>query len=271
MCRRIDLDQDRPRGFADARGVGPASRRQAKTPGDMPDRQPLEPCMTVIDTRDVSIRAGNVALEGTLAIPAHASGLVAFAHGSGSSRFSPRNRQVAQALNRAGLATLLLDLLAASENERDTLTAEYRFDIPLLARRLAFALDWLAARSDTHVLPTGLFGASTGAAAALIVAADCPDRVRAVVSRGGRADLAGASLEHVRAPCLLIVGGDDAPVITLNKQAARRLRCTHELAIVPGASHLFEEPGTLEQVTRLATDWFLRYLAEARSRAEPAS
>ncbi len=227
--------------------------------------------MTIIDTRDVSIRAGTVALGGTLAIPAHASGLVVFAHGSGSSRFSPRNRQVAHALNEAGLATLLLDLLAAAENERDTLTAEYRFDIPLLARRLTLALDWLATRPDMRTLPTGLFGASTGAGAALIAAANCPARVRAVVSRGGRADLAGAALEQVRAPTLLIVGGEDAPVITLNKQAARHLRCMHELAIVPGASHLFEEPGTLERVTRLATDWFRRHLAEGRPLAESVS
>lgn len=227
--------------------------------------------MTVIDTRDATIDAGKVVLEGTLAIPAHASGLVAFAHGSGSSRFSPRNRSVAHALNGAGLATLLLDLLTASENERDTLTAEFRFDIPLLARRLTFALNWLAAQPATRLLPIGLFGASTGAAAALIAAATCPERVRAVVSRGGRPDLAGDALEHVRAPTLLIVGGHDTPVIALNRQAARRLRGPHELAIVPGATHLFEERGALDRVTELAADWFLRHLADRAPLAKSAS
>lgn len=227
--------------------------------------------MTVIDTRDVTIDAGKVSLQGTLAIPADASGLVAFAHGSGSSRFSPRNRNVARALNGAGLATLLLDLLTAPENERDTLTAEFRFDIPLLARRLTFALNWLAGRPATRTLPLGLFGASTGAAAALIAAATCPELVRAVVSRGGRPDLAGDALEHVRAPTLLIVGGDDTPVIALNRQAARRLRCRHELAIVPGATHLFEEPGTLDRVTHLAADWFRLRLADRAPLAKSAS
>lgn len=217
--------------------------------------------MTVIDTRDVTIDAGKGSLEGTLAIPADASGLVAFAHGSGSSRFSPRNRNVAHALNQAGLATLLLDLLTAPENERDTLTAEFRFDIPLLARRLTFALNWLAARPATRRMPLGLFGASTGAAGALIAAATCPELVRAVVSRGGRPDLAGDALEHVRAPTLLIVGGDDPQVIALNRQAARRLRCPYELAIVAGATHLFEEPGTLDVVAGLARDWFVTHLA----------
>ena len=227
--------------------------------------------MTAIDSRDVTIHAGNVVLEGTLAIPADASGLVAFAHGSGSSRFSPRNRNVARALNGAGFATLLLDLLTAPENERDELTAEFRFDIPLLARRLTFALDWLAGQPETRSLPIGLFGASTGAAAALISAATCPELVRAVVSRGGRPDLAGASLERVAAPTLLIVGGDDTPVIALNEQAARRLHCPHELAIVPGATHLFEEWGALDRVTELAADWFLRHLTERVSLAKSAS
>lgn len=227
--------------------------------------------MTVIDTRDVSIDAGNVSLEGTLEIPAGASGLVAFAHGSGSNRFSPRNRSVAHALNRAGFATLLLDLLTTSENERDEFTAEFRFDIPLLVRRLALALNWLAAQPATRPLPIGLFGASTGAAAALITAATCPELVRAVVSRGGRPDLAGASLEQVCAPTLLIVGGDDTPVIALNRQAARRLRCPHELVIVPGATHLFEEWGALDRVTELAMDWFLRHLPARRPLATPVA
>lgn len=227
--------------------------------------------MTIIDTWDVIIHAGSVALAGTLAIPDGASGLVAFAHGSGSSRFSPRNRDVARALNGSGFATLLLDLLTAAENERDELTAEFRFDIPLLARRLTFALDWLAGQPETRSLPVGLFGASTGAAAALIAAATCPELVRAVVSRGGRPDLAGASLERVAAPTLLIVGGNDTPVIALNEQAARRLHCPHELAIVPGASHLFEEWGALDRVTELAANWFDRHLTEPAPFAKSAT
>lgn len=227
--------------------------------------------MTILDIRDVTISAGAVSLDGTLAIPAQASGIVAFAHGSGSGRFSPRNRNVARALNGAGFATLLLDLLTASESERDELTAEFRFDIPLLARRLTIALNWLAARPATRKLPIGLFGASTGAAAALIAAATCPELVRAVVSRGGRPDLAGAALERVGAPTLLIVGGDDTQVIVLNRQAAQRLYCSHELAIVPGAGHLFEESGALDRVTELAADWFQHYLCERAPLAAPAA
>ncbi|WHZ18029.1 MAG: Protein-L-isoaspartate O-methyltransferase [Rhodanobacteraceae bacterium] len=226
--------------------------------------------MSILDSRDVTIRAGNVFLEGTLTIPAQASGIIAFAHGSGSGRFSPRNRNVARALNGTGFATLLLDLLTASENERDELTAEFRFDIPLLARRLTIALNWLAGEPATRALPIGLFGASTGAAAALIAAATCPELVRAVVSRGGRPDLAGAALEQVGAPTLLIVGGDDTQVIALNRQAAQRLHCQHELAVVPGASHLFEEWGALDRVTELAADWFRRHLG-ARTPAAAAS
>jgi len=227
--------------------------------------------MTILDSRDVTVPAGTVSLKGTLAVPAGASGLIAFAHGSGSSRFSPRNRNVARALNGAGFATLLLDLLTASENERDELTAEFRFDIPLLARRLTFTMNWLAAQPLTRLLPIGLFGASTGAAAALIAAAICPELVRAVVSRGGRPDLAGAALEAVCAPTLLIVGGDDVQVIALNRQAARRLRCPHEVAIVAGATHLFEEWGALDRVTELAANWFQHYLPERAPLAAPAA
>ncbi len=217
--------------------------------------------MAMLDSRDVTVPAGAVALEGALTIPVGARGLIVFAHGSGSSRFSPRNRNVARALNAAGFATLLIDLLTAPENARDISTAEFRFDIPLLARRLTFALNWAASQPATRALPIGLFGASTGAAAALIAAATRPGLVRAVVSRGGRPDLAGDALEDVSAPTLLIVGGDDAQVITLNRQTARRLRCAHELAIVAGATHLFEEWGALERVTELATNWFQHYLS----------
>ena len=217
--------------------------------------------MASIKDSDVVITAGGVFLEGMLAIPNDVCGIVAFAHGSGSSRFSRRNQGVARELNEAGLATLLFDLLSADENERDAVTAEYRFNIPLLAERLIQAVDWLAREPATHAFPAGLFGASTGAAAALIAAAERPNRVRAVVSRGGRPDLAGEALGRVRTPTLLIVGGDDAPVITLNEQAARRLPCLHQLVIVPGATHLFEEPGALEQVSRLATGWFKQNFA----------
>jgi pimeloyl-ACP methyl ester carboxylesterase len=227
--------------------------------------------MAILDSRDVTIPAGIVSLMGTLAIPAGAFGVVAFAHGSGSSRFSPRNRNVARALNGAGFATLLLDLLTAPEIAHDESTAEFRFDIPLLARRLAFAIDWLAFQPATRPLPIGLFGASTGAAAAMIAAATHPELVHAVVSRGGRPDLAGPALERVRAPTLLIVGGDDAPVIALNRQAARRLQCPHELAIVAGASHLFEESGALDRVTELAANWFQHCLPERAPLAAPAA
>lgn len=217
--------------------------------------------MAIPDSRNVDVPAGAVVLEGTLAVPAGASGLIVFAHGSGSSRFSPRNRSVAHALNGAGFATLLVDLLTASENARDETTAELRFDIPLLARRLMSALRWAGSQPATRALPIGLFGASTGAAAALIAAATRPGLVRAVVSRGGRPDLAGDALEEVSAPTLLIVGGDDTQVIALNRQAARRLHCAHELAIVTGATHLFEEWGALDRVAELAANWFQHYLS----------
>lgn len=210
---------------------------------------------------DVDIPVPGASLPGGLVVPSGALGIVAFAHGSGSRRFSRRNQRVAQALNDRGLATLLVDLLTAEENTRDLVTAEYRFDIPLLARRLTEAVDWLANRAPTRALAVGLFGASTGAAAALIAAAERPRLVGAVVSRGGRPDLAGDALPRVLAPTLLIVGGWDTDVIALNQQAAQRLNCEHRIVIVPEATHLFEEPGKLDEVARLASDWFVQCLS----------
>ncbi|HYE36319.1 dienelactone hydrolase family protein [Methylocaldum sp.] len=200
-----------------------------------------------------------VSLSGSLFMPDRSLGLVVFAHGSGSSRFSPRNRAVADFLNRADLATLLFDLLTAEENDVDQYTRQFRFDIGLLTERLVGAIDWVSRYEVTIGLPIGLFGASTGAAAALRAAAERPEQVAAVVSRGGRPDLAEERLPEVRAPTLLIVGGDDDVVIELNRLAAERLNAVHQLEIVPGATHLFEEPGTLERVEELARDWFLRY------------
>jgi putative phosphoribosyl transferase len=202
-----------------------------------------------------------VALSGDLSLPADAHGLVVFAHGSGSSRHSARNRAVAEVLRHARLGTLLLDLLTEKEEMVDARTAELRFDIPLLADRVVAAIDWAQIHPQTSPLPLGLFGASTGAAAALIAAAKRPSQVRAVVSRGGRPDLADASLAAVAAPCLLIVGGRDDVVIQLNRQALDRLKAPKALEIVPGATHLFEEPGALDQVAALARDWFVRHLA----------
>jgi putative phosphoribosyl transferase len=204
-----------------------------------------------------------VTLVGTLMVPAGARGVVLFAHGSGSSRHSPRNRFVARTLGEAGLGTLLLDLLTPAEEEQDRFTAHIRFDIDLLAKRLAESTDWLAQRPDTHDLAVGYFGASTGAAAALVAAADPTRHVRAVVSRGGRPDLAGDALGNVHAPTLLIVGGNDPEVLHLNEQARRQLRGECRLTVIPGATHLFEEPGTLEEVARLARDWFSRHLVPA--------
>jgi putative phosphoribosyl transferase len=208
----------------------------------------------------VRLPVGTVELAGDLAVPAGARGVVLFAHGSGSGRHSPRNRLVAAALQQAGLATLLLDLLTAEEEAVDRDRAELRFDIALLAGRLEAAMDWLADDPRTAPLPVGLFGASTGAAAALVAAGDRPQRVAAVVSRGGRPDLAGPSLGLVRAPTLLLVGGNDRIVLELNRSAAGELRAEHRLEVVPGASHLFEEPGALERVAALAGDWFRRWL-----------
>ncbi len=211
----------------------------------------------VTETSEVRIETPDVLLAATISIPAGPAGVVLFAHGSGSSRFSPRNRYVAGVLQKAGFATVLLDLLTPSEEAVDERTRHLRFDIDLLARRLVGATDWLRDAPETHHLPLGYFGASTGAAAALVAAAERADFVRAVVSRGGRPDLAGDALELVRAPTLLIVGGLDVPVIAMNEEAARRMhRAEVRLRIVGGATHLFEEPGTLEQVAALARDWF---------------
>jgi putative phosphoribosyl transferase len=206
--------------------------------------------------RSVKIPSGPRRLVGILSVPAEARGVVAFAHGSGSGRFSPRNQFVAGVLQQAGIATLLLDLL--DEVEADD--REKVFDIPLLARRLESAGEWLGQQEETAGLPLGYFGASTGAAAALMAAARQPDRVRAVVSRGGRPDLAMHDLPAVQAPTLLIVGGNDDVVIELNKQALARLGGPKQLVIIPGATHLFAEPGALQEVARLATEWFQRYL-----------
>lgn len=195
-----------------------------------------------------------------LHVPERATGLVIFAHGSGSSRFSSRNRAVAEFLEGRGFATLLLDLLTSQEESVDIYTRQYRFDIDLLGRRVTFATDWAQKREDLHRFPIGYFGASTGAAAALIGAAEHPDVARAVVSRGGRPDLAEGALALVQAPTLLIVGGDDEPVIEMNRDAMRQMKAPVKLEIVPGATHLFEEPGTLEQVMELAADWFRKYL-----------
>jgi putative phosphoribosyl transferase len=206
-----------------------------------------------------------VILEGSLVVPHDPRGVVLFAHGSGSSRHSPRNQYVAQYLNDAGMATLLIDLLTAEEEEVDQQTRQLRFDIVLLAQRLTGAIDWITRQSETRPLNIGLFGASTGAAAALLSATQRPSFVSAVVSRGGRPDLAGEALANVHAPTLLIVGGDDEPVIDLNQQAMAELRATRQLEIVPGASHLFEEPGKLEAVADLAERWFSRYLYEVNA------
>src|SRR5262245_6206385 len=207
--------------------------------------------------RPVQVTAGPVTLEGNLGIPETARGMVLFAHGSGSGRHSPRNRYVAQVLREAGLATLLIDLLTADEEAADMYTGHLRFDIGLLATRLIDATDWLIQNDDTAGLSVGYFGASTGGGAALVAAAERPEAVAAVVSRGGRPDLAGPALSRVRAPTLLIVGGADVPVIRLNQEALEQLSTEEKrLVIVPGASHLFEEPGALEEVARLAAEWF---------------
>lgn len=209
----------------------------------------------------VGLEVGQVTLRGDLTTPAGARGVVAFAHGSGSGRHSPRNQFVARALQQVGMATLLLDLLTAEEEAVDALTFGLRFDIRLLADRLIGATDWLAREQRTAHLPVGYFGASTGGGAALVAAARLPNRVSAVVSRGGRPDLAGAALPAVRSPTLLVVGGADAAVISLNRAALERLgSAVKELVIVAGASHLFEEPGKLDQVARLAGEWFARHL-----------
>lgn len=215
----------------------------------------------------VQVPTEGVRLEGDLAVPDGAIGAVLFAHGSGSGRRSPRNRQVAARLQRESLATLLVDLLTEAEEAADEGTRELRFDIGLLAQRLVGAMDWLARQPATRDLAIGLFGASTGAAAALVAAVERPGLVRAIVSRGGRPDLAGEVLGRVAAPTLLIVGGEDTAVIGLNEEAAATLRIDHRLEVVPGASHLFEEPGALESVADLAADWFTRWLGPGRGAA----
>src|SRR6266403_2159437 len=210
---------------------------------------------------EVQIQAGPAVLSGNLHIPDGAAALVLFAHGSGSSRHSPRNQFVARSLNNAGLATLLFDLLTPEEESIDTRTAELRFNIGLLAERLVHATEWAKRQEQTRDLRIGYFGSSTGGGAALVAAAKLPDDVDAVVSRGGRPDLAGAALSRVQAPTLLIVGGQDDIVIELNEQARDQMRCEVKLKIIPGATHLFEEPGALEQVAKLASDWFLLHAA----------
>lgn len=223
------------------------------------------PGKPALSERAVQISPSGVV--GDLTIPIDARGIVIFAHGSGSSRLSSRNRFVAGVLQQAGLATLLLDLLTAEEEQVDLRTRHLRFDIELLTGRLVQATKWLAGDSSAGGLPVGYFGASTGAAAALRTAAELPESTRAVVSRGGRPDLAGAALPKVKAPTLLIVGGNDGPVIELNEQALAELTCEKQLEIVPRATHLFEEPGTLEQVAALASKWLRQFLSmQSRAR-----
>jgi putative phosphoribosyl transferase len=212
-----------------------------------------------IGTRSVRIRAGDAFLEGDLTVPPRAAGIVLFAHGSGSSRYSPRNQLVARTLQRGGFGTLLMDLLTQEEEAVDLRTRHLRFDIQLLADRLVAATDWLQADAEVASLPVGYFGASTGGGAALVAATQRPD-VKAVVSRGGRPDLAGDALRLVRTPTLLIVGGADQPVIALNRQAQAQIPGTVKLQIIPGATHLFEEPGALEEVAQHSSEWFRLYL-----------
>jgi dienelactone hydrolase len=207
-------------------------------------------------TAEVVLEVGSIGLTGDLAVPSGAEAIVLFAHGSGSSRRSSRNRAVATALHDAGLGTLLFDLLSDEEEAVDARTAGLRFDIPMLAERLLGATRWVEAADNLSDLRVGYFGASTGAAAALVAAAESP-RVGAIVSRGGRPDLARSALARVNCPTLLIVGGDDVPVIAMNEEALEQLRCEKRLDILPGATHLFEEPGALERVSELASDWFV--------------
>jgi putative phosphoribosyl transferase len=212
---------------------------------------------------DVEIPVARTALRGTLRAASDASGIVVFAHGSGSSRLSPRNRGVASYFRERGLGTLLFDLLTAEEERIDAVSREFRFDIPFLAERLVAVTRWLT-EGPAAGAPIGYFGASTGAAAALVAAAEAPERIRAVVSRGGRPDLAATALGRVRTPTLLIVGGQDPDVLRLNEGALARLQCEKELVVVPGATHLFAEPGTLEAVARYAAEWFIRHCRSGR-------
>lgn len=215
---------------------------------------------TTVNTREVQISAGLILLSGELAVPKDATGIVLFAHGSGSSRHSPRNQYVASVIRDAGVGTLLFDLLTREEEAIDNYTREFRFDINLLARRLVAATKWLAGEDETNKLRPGYFGASTGGGAALVAAAELGSKIGAVVSRGGRPDLAEEALGRVKAPTLLLVGGLDGPVIKMNEEAYAQLRCVKELKIIPGATHLFEEPGKLEEVATLAAKWFLEHL-----------
>ena len=212
--------------------------------------------------RDVQIPTGEATLEGELQVPASATGIVLFAHGSGSSRHSPRNQFVARVIRDAGVGTLLFDLLTQEEESIDVVTRELRFDIGLLARRLVDATAWITGQDAARHLCVGYFGSSTGASAALIAAAELGKEISAVVSRGGRPDLAGEALPRVVSPTLLIVGGRDFGVIALNEQAYAQLQCKKALKIVPGATHLFEEPGALEEVARLAAEWFRKHLPQ---------
>jgi putative phosphoribosyl transferase len=207
----------------------------------------------------VKIPVASQVIEGNLAVPAGARGIVLFAHGSGSGRFSPRNQYVAKYLNKSGIGTLLIDLLTEAEEETDEFTGQFRFDISLLATRLIAATNWLKQRADLKKYGVGYFGASTGAAAAVIAAANFPSETRAVVSRGGRPDLAMTYLPKVKAPTLFIVGGDDQEVLDLNRKALALVKVDRKLEVVPGATHLFEEPGKLEEVARLSEGWFLKY------------
>jgi putative phosphoribosyl transferase len=215
----------------------------------------------------VRIPVAGVVLDGDLVVPGGAAGVVLFAHGSGSSRHSPRNRMVAGRLQAAGYGTLLMDLLTAEEDQVDSRTRQFRFDIERLASRLTGAIRWLSDRAETGTLRVALFGASTGAAAALRAAAELPDHVQLVISRGGRPDLAGEALDHIRTPTMLIVGGRDPQVLDLNKAAAARLKVPVELVVVPGATHLFEEPGALDRVVELALDALNRHMAPHESRS----
>ena len=219
----------------------------------------LNKLRTVI-SKNVEIKSGKNRIFGDLIVPHGAKCAVIFSHGSGSGRFSPRNRLVADYLNKAGIATLLVDLLTGEEDEKDNITAEFRFDIELLTERLLNATYWLSNNSSTKNFDIGYFGASTGAASALKAAAKAGESIHAVVSRGGRPDLAGESLSIVKAPVLLIVGGNDHQVIEINEEALNKIKAKKELVIVPGATHLFEEPSTLEKVAELAKNWFLKYL-----------
>lgn len=219
-----------------------------------------------VEERSVLVPSGSINLAGDLRVPESARAVVLFAHGSGSSRHSPRNRFVAEVLNEAGFATLLLDLLTEDEETADARGGHLRFNITLLAERLIDATEWVAQDRQTRTLNIGYFGASTGAGAALVAAAERPEAVAAVVSRGGRPDLAGDALSRVKAPTLAIVGGNDYSVIDMNQAALARLQVEKHLQIVQGATHLFEEPGALEEVSRLARDWFERYLTRVKAR-----